>query len=87
MYLYPSFVFPLQKQLDVVDVEDDFIIDKIQQILKYRSRNARYKLHNHFKKFDLVEVAKANKPNFGKLTQDNWEDLCTYWNDPKVNVH
>ena len=73
-------------QLDVVDAEDDDIIDKIKQILKHRSRNARYKLHNNLKKFDSVEVAKANKPSFEKLTQDNWEDLCTYWNDPKVKV-
>ena len=74
-------------QLDIVDGEDDGIIDKIQKNLKHRSRNARYTLHKHFNKFDSVEDEKANKPNFENLTQDNWETLCTYWNDPIVKVY
>ena len=79
-YLYLSLFFKkkLQMQLDIVDGENDGVIDKIQQILKHRSRNARYTLHKHFNKFDSVEDAKANKTNFENLTQDNWETLCTY---------
>ena len=73
-------------QLDIVDEEDDGIIDKIQQILKHRSWNARYTLHKHFEKFDSIEDAKENKLNFENLTQDNWETLCTYLNDPIVKV-
>ena len=80
-YLYLSMFLKkkkLQMQLDIVDGEDDGIIDKIQQILKHRSQNPRYTLHKHFNKFDSVEDAKANKPNFENLTQDNWETLYTY---------
>ena len=76
-----------QMQLDIVDGEDDDIIDKIQQILKHQSQNAGYTLHKHFNKFDLVKDAKANKPNFENLIQDNWETLCTCWNDPIVKVY
>ena len=74
-------------QLDIVYGEDDGVIDKIQQILKHRSRNARYTLYKNFNKFDSVDDAKANKPNFENLTQDNWETLSTYWNDPIVKVY
>ena len=65
-------------RLDIVDGEDEGVIDNIQQILKHRSRNAWCTLHKHFNKFDSIEDAKANKPNFDNPTQDNWEALCTY---------
>ena len=68
----------IQMQLDIVDGEDEGIIDNIPQILKHRSRNARYTLHKNFNKFVSIEDAKANKPNFNNPTQDNWEALCTY---------
>ena len=47
--------------LDIVNGGDDGVIDKIQQILKHRSRNARYTLHNHFNKFDSIEDAKRKQ--------------------------
>ena len=34
-----------------------------------------------------LRMQNANKPNFENLAEDNWETLCTYWNDPIVKVY
>lgn len=44
-------------------------------------------LNKHFKKFSTVEEAIQNKPSFGGLTQENWEELCTtLFSDTKYQV-
>ena len=50
-------------------------------------RKARHAFKQHFSKFDSVEDAKRNKSDYEKLTQEHWENLCTYWDDPKVKVY
>ena len=74
-------------QLDIVDGDDKSIQENIEQLLKTRMRKARYAFKQHFSKFDSVEDAKRNKPDYEKLTQEHWENLCTYWDDPKVKVY
>ncbi|KAJ0100416.1 hypothetical protein Patl1_21256 [Pistacia atlantica] len=72
--------------MEIEDIGDEAIQEKIEQLLKNRSRNARYKLHNYFKKFTTLEEPQRSKPKENSLTQDNWNFLCKYWFDPNVKV-
>ncbi|KAJ0094923.1 hypothetical protein Patl1_16153 [Pistacia atlantica] len=76
----------LDLQMEIEDIGDETIQVKIEQLLKNRSRNARYKLHNHFKKFTTLKEAQKNKPKENSLTQDNWNLLYKYWSDPNVSA-
>ncbi|KAJ0111729.1 hypothetical protein Patl1_02028 [Pistacia atlantica] len=58
----------LDLHMEIEDIGDEAIQEKIEQLLKNRSRNARYKLHNHFKKFTTLEEAQRNKPKENSLT-------------------
>lgn len=56
-------------------------------LLKHRVRHQRHRLNKHFKKFSSLEEAIQNKPSFGGLSQENWEELCTtLFSDPKYRV-
>ncbi|KAJ0042670.1 hypothetical protein Pint_18585 [Pistacia integerrima] len=77
----------LDLHMEIEDIGDEAIQEKIEQLLKNRSRNARNKLHNYFKKFTTLEEAQRNKPKENSLTRDNWNFLCKYWFDPNVKVY
>lgn len=53
--------------------------------LKSSSRQKRYKLHMHYKKFATLVEAKNNKPSFCPCKK-NWEALCDYFATPKFKV-
>ncbi|XP_031281724.1 uncharacterized protein LOC116140237 isoform X2 [Pistacia vera] len=76
----------LDLHMEIEDIGDEAIQEKIEQLLKNRSRNARYKLHKHFKKLTTLEEAQRNKTKENGLTQDNWNLLCKYWSDPNVKA-
>ncbi|KAJ0075731.1 hypothetical protein Patl1_34930 [Pistacia atlantica] len=76
----------LDLHMQIEDIGDEAIQEKIEQLLKNRSRNVWYKLHKHFKKFTTLEEAQRNKSKESSLTQDNWNLLCKYWSDPNVKV-
>ncbi|KAJ0046168.1 hypothetical protein Pint_05237 [Pistacia integerrima] len=59
----------LDLHMEIEDIGDEAIQEKIEQLLKNRSRNARYKLHKHFKKFTTFEEAQRNKPKENVLTK------------------
>ena len=66
---------------------DDVTVKKsVLAILSKLSRNERYKLHLHYKKFSNAEVARQNNPTKYKLSQENWEKLCDLFSDPKYKV-
>ena len=71
-------------RLDIIDIGEEDVRKKVEDILKNRSRDQRYHLHKHFQKFKTLEEAKQNKP--ARLTQENWDDLCAYWSSPNVQV-
>ncbi|KAJ0103175.1 hypothetical protein Patl1_05607 [Pistacia atlantica] len=75
-----------QLHMEIEDIGDEAIQEKIEQLLKNRSRDAWYKLQNHFKKFTTLEESQRNKPKENSLTQDNWNLLCKYWFDLNVKV-
>ncbi|GER43297.1 eukaryotic translation initiation factor 3G1, partial [Striga asiatica] len=50
--------------------------------MKCSSRQKRYKLHMHYKKFASTQDAKANKPAFCP-SQETWEQLCDHF----ANAH
>ncbi|CAA0817471.1 Unknown protein [Striga hermonthica] len=57
------------------------VIDKVQA----SSRQKRYRLHKHYKKYSSHEEAKNNKPSFC-ASQENWEDMCELFASPKFKV-
>ncbi|KAJ0016676.1 hypothetical protein Pint_10389 [Pistacia integerrima] len=52
----------LDLHMEIEDIGDEAIQEKIERLLMNRLRNARHKLHNHFKKFTTLEEAQRNKP-------------------------
>ncbi|KAL3656137.1 hypothetical protein CASFOL_000533 [Castilleja foliolosa] len=50
--------------------------------LKNSSRQQRYRLHVHYKKFGNVREAKRNKPA-SVNDQQQWETLCDHFNSPE----
>ncbi|KAL3626701.1 hypothetical protein CASFOL_029444 [Castilleja foliolosa] len=50
--------------------------------LKNSSRQQRYRLHVHYKKFGNVREAKRNKPA-SVNDQQQWEILCDHFNSPE----
>ncbi|KAL3627972.1 hypothetical protein CASFOL_028074 [Castilleja foliolosa] len=50
--------------------------------LKNSSRQQRYRLHVHYKKFGNVREAKRNKPT-SVNDQQQWETLCDHFNSPE----
>ncbi|OMO51247.1 hypothetical protein CCACVL1_29910 [Corchorus capsularis] len=64
-------------------MDDEYVKKSVLSILQKLSRNQRYKLHKHFKKFSSAEVARQNKPVDGNLTQENWDSLCDLFSDPE----
>ncbi|CAH9102246.1 unnamed protein product [Cuscuta epithymum] len=71
----------IQMHMDV-NVGDPGVKESLIERLKNSSRQKRHKLHNHFKKYQTMELAKSNKPTFC-LNQENWESLCDYFASPK----
>ncbi|KAL3621827.1 hypothetical protein CASFOL_034313 [Castilleja foliolosa] len=53
--------------------------------LKNSSRQQRYRLHMHYKKFGNVREAKRNKPA-SVNDQQQWEILCDHFNSPEFQV-
>ncbi|KAJ0082757.1 hypothetical protein Patl1_10507 [Pistacia atlantica] len=76
----------LDLHVEIEDIGDEAIQEKIEQLLMNQLRNALHKLDNHFKKFTTLEEAQRNKPKENSLTQGNWNLLCKYWYDPNVKV-
>ncbi|KAJ0044889.1 hypothetical protein Pint_05535 [Pistacia integerrima] len=76
----------LDLHMEIEDIGDEAIQEKIEQLLKNRSRDAWYKSQNHFKKFTTLEEAQRNKPKENNLTQDNWNLLCKNWFYPNVKA-
>ncbi|OMO89261.1 Transposase, Ptta/En/Spm, plant [Corchorus olitorius] len=64
-------------------MDDEYVKKSVLSILQKLSRNQRYKLHKHFKKFPPTEVARQNKHVDGNLTQENWDSLCDLFCDPE----
>lgn len=69
-----------------IDNPNEETVENVLALLKHRSRHQRHRLNKHFKKFSMVEEAIQNKPSFGGLTQENWEELCQLFSDPKYQV-
>ncbi|CAA0821922.1 Unknown protein [Striga hermonthica] len=66
--------------LDVPDVRH-CLVDRI----KSTSRQMRYRMHKHFKKYATLQEAKDNKPPFC-ASKENWEELCDYFSSAKFKV-
>lgn len=66
---------------DIIDIGEEDLRKKVEDILKNRSRDQRYHLHKHFQKFKTLKEAKQNKP--ARLTQENWDDFCAYLVKPQ----
>ncbi|KAK8480918.1 hypothetical protein V6N11_025360 [Hibiscus sabdariffa] len=64
-------------------VDDDYVKSSVMSIMSKLSRNHRHKVHLHFKTFSNVDVARQNKPTKYNLTQENSEQLCDLFSDPK----
>ncbi|KAL3835531.1 hypothetical protein ACJIZ3_010267 [Penstemon smallii] len=78
--LLPAFDY-LSLKLDIVGLDREKK-DMVLDLLKNRTRNQRYKLHQHFLKHPTKEEALLDVPS--ELNEENWESLCAYWSDPKV---
>ncbi|KAK9008979.1 hypothetical protein V6N11_080455 [Hibiscus sabdariffa] len=63
--------------------DDDYVKSSVMSIMSKLSRNHRHKVHLHFKTFPNADVARQNKPTKYNLTQENWEQLCDLFSDPK----
>ncbi|XP_039146226.1 uncharacterized protein LOC120283584 [Dioscorea cayenensis subsp. rotundata] len=71
-------------KLNVIGIETNpRIADCIVDILKNRIRDHRQSLKKYYLNFSSYEDAKRKKPN-EFITQENWEDLCDYWNNDKT---
>ncbi|KAL3633642.1 hypothetical protein CASFOL_022404 [Castilleja foliolosa] len=74
--------------IDHMQIHMDVNIDKpgVKQCvidrLKISSRQQRYRLHVHYKRFPNVEEAKRNKPA-AVTDQKQWEELCDHFNSPE----
>ncbi|KAL3644333.1 hypothetical protein CASFOL_012265 [Castilleja foliolosa] len=74
--------------IDHMQIHLDVNMDKpgvrqcVIERLKNSSRQQRYRLHVHFKKFGNVREAKRNKPA-SVNDQQQWEILCDHFNSPE----
>ncbi|CAA0816657.1 Unknown protein [Striga hermonthica] len=50
--------------------------------MKSSSRQIRYRLHKHYKKYATLQDAKNNKPPFC-ASKENWDELCDYFASAK----
>ncbi|GMJ10728.1 hypothetical protein HRI_004742000 [Hibiscus trionum] len=64
-------------------LDDSYVKSSVMSILSKLSRNHRHKVHLHFKTFPNADVARQNKPTKYNLSQENWEELCDLFSDPK----
>ena len=69
-----------------INVDDPGVRDSLIERLKCSSRQKRYKLHGHYKKFATLEEAKRNKPSFCP-NKNNWDVLCDYFETPEFKVN
>ncbi|KAL3624374.1 hypothetical protein CASFOL_031042 [Castilleja foliolosa] len=78
----------LEPCIDHMQIHMDVNIDKpgvrqcVIERLKNSSRQQRYRLHVHYKRFPNVEEAKKNMPA-SVTDQSQWEQLCDYFNSPE----
>ncbi|KAL3619006.1 hypothetical protein CASFOL_037234 [Castilleja foliolosa] len=74
--------------IDHMQIHLDVNMDKpgvrqcVIERLKNSSRQQRYRLHVHYKKFGNVREAKRNKPD-SVNDQQQWEILCDHFNSPE----
>ncbi|XP_050219177.1 uncharacterized protein LOC126669688 [Mercurialis annua] len=73
----------LDMRLSILNRQDEDVTRRIDDILKRRSKDCRYKWHQHFLKFDSVDDAIINKPRSCR-DDDDWKNLCIYWSNPTV---
>ncbi|KAL3643648.1 hypothetical protein CASFOL_014463 [Castilleja foliolosa] len=81
-------VLPVVRKWKEIDIHLDVNMDKpgvrqcVIERLKNSSRQQRYRLHVHYKKFGNVREAKRNKPA-SVNDQQQWEILCDHFNSPE----
>ncbi|XP_059277654.1 uncharacterized protein LOC132031757 [Lycium ferocissimum] len=64
-----------------IDLDEHYVKDSCEDILKNRSRQWRYKLKQLFESARLEE--EARKIEVPELTRENWNKLCDMWADPE----
>ncbi|CAH9123257.1 unnamed protein product [Cuscuta epithymum] len=67
----------MQLHMDV-NIDDAGVKESLVERLKCSTRQKRYKLYLHYKKFQTLELAKSNKPS-SYPDQNNWQLLCDYF--------
>ncbi|XP_060184610.1 uncharacterized protein LOC132614224 isoform X1 [Lycium barbarum] len=64
-----------------IDLDEHYVKDSCEDILKNRSRQWRYKLKQLFESARSEE--EARKIEVPELTRENWNKLCDMWADPE----
>ncbi|XP_059307640.1 uncharacterized protein LOC132059130 isoform X3 [Lycium ferocissimum] len=64
-----------------IDLDEHYVKDSVEDILKNRSRQWRYKLKQLFESARSEE--EARKIEVPELTRENWNKLCDMWADPE----
>ncbi|KAM3320168.1 hypothetical protein P3S67_007368 [Capsicum chacoense] len=69
-----------QERLDI-NLDEHYVKDSCEDILKNRTRQWRYKLKQKFESARSME--EARKMEVEQMTSKNWNKLCDIWNDPE----
>ncbi|XP_059305157.1 uncharacterized protein LOC132056814 isoform X2 [Lycium ferocissimum] len=64
-----------------INLDEHYVKDSCEDILKNRSRQWRYKLKKKFESANSVEDAR--KIEVPELTPENWNTLCDMWSSPE----
>lgn len=70
----------LQSKFEI-GINDDYVRKSVNSIMQKSVRQQRYRLHQHFKKFDSPEEARRNLPTKYNISDENWDELCKLWTD------
>ena len=74
-------------KFDVIGIDTNpKVVECVFAILKNRIRDYRKTSKQHYLSFHSAENARSKKPN-SYITQENWDDLCTYWNMDETKVY
>ncbi|CAA0819334.1 Unknown protein [Striga hermonthica] len=78
----------LEPDIDHIKIHMDVNLDApgvrhcLVDRMKSSSRQIRYRLHKHYKKYATLQEAKNNKPPFC-ASKENWDELCDYFASAK----
>ncbi|CAA0826848.1 Unknown protein [Striga hermonthica] len=81
----------LEPCIDLIKIHMDVNLDAsgarhcLVDRMKSSSRQVRYRLHKHYKKYATLQEAKNNKPPFC-VSKENWDELCDYFASAKFKA-